>query len=84
VSDVVGEVIQERERQNIEWVEQNHMPTVWLAMLMEEVGEAAKAICEIKLRNYRRELIQVAAVAIAAVESLDRKAQKKRCDEEAE
>jgi len=44
---------------------------------MEEVGEASEAILEAKfgmwtLDNYRAEIIQVAAVAIAMLECFDR------------
>ena len=86
---VLAEVAQERERQHAKWGEQNHDPAVWLMVLAEEVGEANQAAFE-KLfpafdkqapergprtwADYREELIQVAAVAVQAVESLDRQA----------
>lgn len=35
-----------------------------LAVLMEEVGEVAKAICQNKPEEFRKELVQVASVAI--------------------
>ena len=38
----------------------------------QEVGEASKAAVEYNYREYRKELIQVAAVAIAMIECLDR------------
>lgn len=41
--DVVYEVIDERHRQDAKWGPQHHDIPVWLAILMEEVGEAAKA-----------------------------------------
>ena len=84
---VLAEVAQERERQHAKWGEQNHDPAVWLMVLAEEVGEANQAAFE-KLfpafdkqaaargprtwADYRVELILVAAVAVLAVESLDR------------
>jgi NTP pyrophosphatase (non-canonical NTP hydrolase) len=77
---VVRQVLTERERQDRKWGEQNHDPLFWLAILQEEVGETAKAILEARFaRNgqyseYREEMIQVAAVAIAAIECLDREA----------
>lgn len=52
--------------------EQNHHPYKWLSILGEEVGECHKAILEGSLLNYRDELIQVAAVAVAMIESLKR------------
>jgi NTP pyrophosphatase (non-canonical NTP hydrolase) len=72
-SDLLLELVEERRRQDELWGEQNHTPHEWLAILMEEVGEIAKDVAEGRVAgNYRTELIQVAAVAMAAVESLDR------------
>jgi NTP pyrophosphatase (non-canonical NTP hydrolase) len=42
----------------------------WLAVLVEEVGEVARAIQVGDMRNLREELVQVAAVAVAFVEAL--------------
>jgi NTP pyrophosphatase (non-canonical NTP hydrolase) len=42
-----------------------------IAVLVEEVGEVAKAVIENDAAGYRDELIQVAAVAIAMVQGLD-------------
>jgi len=78
---VLDEVSTERERQETKWGEQNHHPLLWLSILGEEYGEVCKEINDAlftgeltkeKLVNYRMELIQVAAVAVAAIESLDR------------
>ncbi len=62
----------ERDRQDRKWGEQNHHPYKWLSILMEEVGEASKAVLESELVDYHKELTHVAAVAIAAAESLER------------
>jgi hypothetical protein len=43
VGDVLVEVADERVNQNVKWGAQAHDPPVWLAILMEEVGEAAQA-----------------------------------------
>jgi NTP pyrophosphatase (non-canonical NTP hydrolase) len=69
---VLQAVAIERIRQDTKWGEQNHSPFGWIAILTEEVGEAAKAALEGYASQYRDELIQVAAVAVAAVESLSR------------
>jgi NTP pyrophosphatase (non-canonical NTP hydrolase) len=80
---VMNQVGAERIRQNNKWGEQNHGPFVWLAILGEEVGEANKAAleaCDLKTSQFsiekliemREELVQVAAVAVAMIESLDR------------
>lgn len=84
-TDVFVEVSAERNRQNEKWGEQNHSPLEWIAILTEEVGEVAKEahefhfgirgtpeMIEQKLQKYREEMVQVAAVAIQAIECLDR------------
>jgi len=68
---ILDEVKEHRDIQNRLWGEQNHVPHEWLAILVEEIGEVAKAIVE-GTDNYRTELLQVAAVAVAAIESWDR------------
>lgn len=69
---VWDEVSEEREQQDAKWDEQNHTPEHWMIILGEEFGEACESILEECDEAYREELIQVAAVAIAAIESLDR------------
>ena len=69
--EVFAEVIGERQSQDNKWGIQNHKPERWMVILGEEFGEACEAILEMNPK-YRDELIQVAAVAIAAVESFDR------------
>jgi len=71
---LLDEIAAERQRQDRKWGERNHSPLFWLAILQEEIGESAKAILEDDLLAYRQEMIQVAAVAIAAIESIDRQA----------
>jgi NTP pyrophosphatase (non-canonical NTP hydrolase) len=73
------DVIEERVRQEQKWGVQNHDPFKWAAVLGEEVGEVNKAILEMHfgedpamVADVRAELIQVAAVAVAFVECLDR------------
>lgn len=62
----------ERARQDGKWGEQNHWPSWYYLILAEEVGEVAKAILEHREDEVRAELVQVAAVAVAMIESLDR------------
>lgn len=75
---VIQAVREERERRG----GQEHVPIEWVAILAEKVGEASTSAMEYhfsempfisvgRLRRLRKELIQVAAVAVAAVESLD-------------
>ena len=85
--DVLAEIGRERERQTEKWGVQTLDPPVWLMVLGEEVGEANQAALEHlfpvldkgaaqygpkTLEAYRTDLVQVAAVAVAAIESLDR------------
>lgn len=87
-SNVLSEVLAERERQEKLWGQQNHAGHEYLMILGEEVGEANKEYLEEyfptkaelhegvqyipDFSNYRKELIQVAAVAVAMIECLDR------------
>ncbi len=72
-------------RQDGKWGEQNHDPSVWLAILTEEVGELAQAMLADKFAGtdpgmhdshhvgMETEAIQVAAVAAQFVEYLERR-----------
>lgn len=66
----------EREKQIRKWGIQQYSPEMWLAILGEEYGEVAKEIAEMHIKDfnsaaYRKELLQTAAVALAAVQCLD-------------
>jgi hypothetical protein len=77
---VTTDVMLERAKQDVKWGEQNRTPVEWMSILGEEYGEACQeANClhfddhtPLRLRRLREELIQVAAVAIAAIENIDR------------
>ena len=74
----------ERQNQDEKWGEQNHNGLKWLAILMEEIGECSELINELYLaigesidvednkEFLRHELIQVAAVCVAWLESIKR------------
>lgn len=75
----------ERERQEAKWGQQDHHPVYWLGILAEELGEVAQLAIEGDpfaqrgQRTYaastallREELVQLAAVAVAAIEHIDR------------
>lgn len=77
----IRDVLAERRRQDEKWGQQNHTPVEWIAILTEEVGEAAAEALSIRFGgqmqtrsddDYRTEMVQTAAVAIAAIESFDR------------
>lgn len=80
---IYEEIQKERQEQDKIWGEQNHNDLKWLAILMEEIGEVSEDINELyptigkcyDLRikeDLRAELIQVAAVCIAWLESIER------------
>lgn len=78
IEDILEEVRKERIKQDSRfgWP-RNHSPSWWLTILAEEFGEYARDVCDKKfeegqyVENMREELIQIAAVAIAAIEDLD-------------
>jgi len=74
--DIVALILSERNKQDIKWGEQNHNIYKWLAILGEEVGEVNKAALENKYDEVFDELIQIAAVSVAMIESLERNRKK--------
>ena len=77
-------VLRERDRQNKKWGDQsgNH-PFEWISILGEEFGELCEAVNETYLQNgdkpergglekIRKEAVQVAAVAVAFIEAIDK------------
>jgi hypothetical protein len=78
-AEVLQEVAAERARQDAKWGVQHHKNPMWVAILVEEVGEAAALSLSDEYgtslsdrEKLRQELIQVAAVAVAFIECLDR------------
>jgi len=69
---VIELVISERTFQDHKFgeINKNNTPKDWLPILMEEVGEVAKAIQIKDYDNLRLELIQVAAVSIQWLEHI--------------
>jgi NTP pyrophosphatase (non-canonical NTP hydrolase) len=75
----LGLIEQERKRQDRKFGRQDHSPERFVAILSEEVGEAAKEALNLfdpltgswdqRMDAYRAELIQVAAVAVLMVEA---------------
>jgi hypothetical protein len=72
----------ERIRQDTMWGEQNHVPPLWVGILGEEYGELCEAVNETFLKGayperggyekIKEEAIQVAAVAVALLECIER------------
>lgn len=71
------EVILERNRQDKKWGVQNHDAGTWALILLEELGEWAKAELERRFgdgpaEDCRTEMVQTTAVAMAIVECMIR------------
>ena len=74
-----GPILAERKRQDDKWGVQDHDDPLWLAILTEEVGEAAQCICrandgDAPAGDIDKEIVQVAAVALAWLECRKRAA----------
>lgn len=81
--DILMEVYRERDRQDVKWGDQSgNSDLTFVAVLTEEVGEVAQAVLKThfeggkSIDDVREELIQVAAVAVAHVEAIDRRGAK--------
>lgn len=79
-SEVLAEVAMERERQDAKWGDQSgNTDLVWVAVLAEETGEVAQAVLKshfeggMDILDVRQELVQVAAVAVAHIEAIDKR-----------
>ncbi|KKK52118.1 hypothetical protein LCGC14_3108130 [marine sediment metagenome] len=71
MEEIIQAIRDERARQDLMWgaaTERNLSPQSWNTILMEEVGEVARASLEGDPVEYVEELVQVAAVAVAALE----------------
>lgn len=69
------EIAEERERQDAKWGgadhDDGHAPADWRAFIEKKLAQAnAEPISPVE---YRRRMIQVAALAVAAIESNDRR-----------
>lgn len=76
----MASIMVERKRQMDLWGSQhNNTPAEWCEVLGEEVGHVGKVVVEScvrykDMREYREEMVHVAVVAIAAIESFDKDA----------
>ena len=76
---ILNEITDERIRQDAKWGPQYHNDSIWGMILMEEVGEVAQSVVDSMLdekqhlANIKKELIQVAAVAVAWLECIEKK-----------
>lgn len=82
--NVYDDVAAERERQDAKWGgpdhDDEHCPSEFVSFIYEKSNHAVDAVFDKSPTEVRRRLIQVAALAVAAVESLDRKRPKDSAD----
>ena len=78
---VIENVLAERERQDSIWGDQrDNTDDTWAVIALEELGEVAKDVNDVKLGAAYTEIIQVAAVMVAWAESLRRRGVMKNYD----
>lgn len=75
---VITDVVDERAHQNEKWGgpehDDQHAVLDWASLIVEYVGKLAQSGDTSGLMSQRKVLVQIAALAIAAVESGDRRA----------
>jgi len=75
---ILDQVRNKREEQDERWGQDNHLGETWMLILAKEVGELARALLEghpgdpLYLRRIREEAVDVAAVAVAIAEQVQR------------
>ncbi len=69
---IFSDIQDERLNQLKKWGDQRHSTDRWVVIMLEELGEAARASLEGRLDNWREELVQIAASTVAALEDFDR------------
>jgi NTP pyrophosphatase (non-canonical NTP hydrolase) len=71
ISGVLWEIVQERQRQDAKWGTHRDLTDFqWLTVIVEEVGEIGRAILQNKHDDVHKEIVQVAAVAVAWLECI--------------
>jgi len=86
MSNVLRDIYVEMRRQEAKWGEQNHPDEWYLPIMLEEIGETAKAMLEAHFagaypglypnanaKDIRKELIEATAVGFAWLECIDRR-----------
>ena len=74
-SRALTDVLSERHRQDLKWGgpehDDEHVPTEWKKFIEARLGYGLN----VRLKPYRQRMVEIAALAIAALESFDRKAE---------
>src|SRR5690349_17719884 len=74
---ILSEIITERQCQDAMWGPDHddaHSPADWAGILVRHLGLAMGDGASVDPERFRKQLVRVAAVAVAAVEAIDRKA----------
>jgi len=72
ISRILLQIWQERERQDVLWKEQNHSPFKWGMVLGDTYGSICRAVIRTPGVDLRDELVKLAAITVAAIESIDK------------
>lgn len=69
----VIDILEERERQDEQWGVSDHTSQLWVTILMKQVGQFSEAaLRDSRIEDLRKEAVQIAAVALAMIENIDR------------
>ena len=69
---IIRQIECERHNQDKKWGADRDLPIGdWMLILHEETGEACQSALQGDMENFRAEMVQVAAVALAIIESHD-------------
>ena len=79
----LAQVVEERVRQDRQWGgpdhDDDHKRKDWLGFIREHADRATKALQGKDLDEYRKQLVEIAALAVAGIESSDRN--RARCEQ---
>lgn len=75
MNDILQDILKERAAQDAKWGgpdhDDQHDPEEWLDLIEEQVDHANVLIGSSTDEEYRKRLAKIAALAVAAIESLD-------------
>jgi len=69
---ILTEVLNERHRQDALWKGQDHSPFKWGMILGDTYGSVCRAVIQTPGVDLRDELVKLAAITVAAIESIDK------------
>lgn len=71
VKSILQEVHLERSQQPLDFLDRGHMRNDWVALIAAYSGRAGARIARNEQEDFRKCMIKVAALAVAAVEAYD-------------